>query len=103
MTETSNRVPGVNESDPDNVRMRSFQGGANGIGPRPTVDQTFGQMKYEDGDGAFAGLHLPNGLGSGLSGLPEANAGIAPALWDDPQAAPGATGPQQGKNGATRQ
>jgi hypothetical protein len=88
MTETSNQVPGPNEPDPDNVRLRSFQGGADGIGPTPsTPEVTYGQMKYmeDNGPGATAGA-AGGGAGSGLSGLPAADAGTAPAQFNDPGA-----------------
>jgi|GEM_PF-4069860 len=75
MTETSNRVPGRNEPDPDNVRFRSFQGGADGAGEPPNV--------------TTAVSHLPYNKSAGLSGLPAADAGAQPPQWDKTDAPPG--------------
>lgn len=85
------RVPGRNEPDPENIRMRSFQGGDDGLTEPPTEVPTFGGMKYLDGEGPFADVGTRNAA-AGLSGLPQANSGTAPALFNDPQAPSGATG-----------
>lgn len=92
---SGSRVPGRDEPDPENIRQRSFQGGTDSLPDRPTSDQTYGQMKYEDGQGPFANTKLPNGAGSGLSGLPQANAGAAPALFNSEESAPAPEGQRQ--------
>jgi hypothetical protein len=90
MTETNNtRVPGRDEPDPKNIRQRGFQGGTDSLSEPPTTDQTYGQMRYADGEGPFADVRLPNGAGSGLSGLPQANAGTVPPLYNDPKSPEG--------------
>lgn len=85
------RVPGADEPDPENRRLRPLQGGATGLTQPATMDQTYGQMRYADGEGPAAAKRLPNGTGSGLSGLPEATAGMVPPLYAEPasQDAPG--------------
>lgn len=92
MRDKTDRVPGRNEPDPENLRQRSFQGGADGTGEPATERPTYGDIAYEDGDGPAAGVRLPAGAGSGLSGLPAADAGNVPPLWDDPVSAPSPSG-----------
>lgn len=92
MREKEDRVPGPHEPDPENLRQRSYQGGADGIGEPATDWPTYGDIAYKDGDGPAADVRLPAGAGSGLSGLPQADAGTAPPLWDDPDSAPAPSG-----------
>lgn len=93
-------VPGRNEPDSRNIRQRSFQGGADGIpdayqaGGGPT-SVTYGDIRYEDGEGPAAGADMTGGTGSGLSGMPQATAGNIPPLWDDPTSAPAPSKPQK--------
>lgn len=82
MTDVDKRVPGPNESDPLMIRERSFQGGADGIGPRATKQWTYGDVRYADGEGPNANMKLPQGAGS-MMGLPQLNAGNIPPLWDE--------------------
>lgn len=83
-----NLIPSRDEPDPENIRQRSFQGGTDGVPDGfATTDQTYGMLKYEDGEtGPFANLKAVNGASSGLSGLPEADAGVAPAQFSNPEA-----------------
>ncbi len=76
--------------------LRPLQGGADGLPDGgPTIEVTYGMLRYEDGRGPLADLRLPRYKSAGLSGLPEADAGIVPPQWGDPDAPKGATGPQK--------
>lgn len=89
-----NRVPDRNEPDPQNERLRSFQGGADGLpdawqagGPARQV--TYGHTRYGDDHGPADSIVVEGGgAGSGLSGMPQANAGNVPPLWAEPGSAP---------------
>lgn len=74
--------------DPENYLFRPFQGGADGLSDPPTLAHTYGKTRYADGAGPNAGVNLPQGTGSGLSGLPAADAGNTPPLWAEPDSAP---------------
>lgn len=66
MTETDNHVPGPNEPDPDNVRFRSFQGGADSLGDvaHPERGEQYADIKRRQGGGPFDnGPHLANTVG----------------------------------------
>jgi hypothetical protein len=91
MANGPDRVPGRNQPDPENIRQRSFQGGTDGLSSPPTEIPTYGDMKYADGEGPFADVDGRK-LSAGLSGMPQANAGTAPALFNDPRTPPGQPG-----------
>lgn len=86
------RIPGPIEPDPENLRQRPFQGGTDGL-PGPAAEPVrYGDVKYMDGGGPAAEVELQRGgAGSGLSGLPQANAGNVPARFNDPDTPPGDT------------
>ncbi|HYF90793.1 MAG TPA: hypothetical protein VD969_00965 [Symbiobacteriaceae bacterium] len=84
MTENHpDRVPGRDEPDPLNIRQNSFQAGSDGLTQPPTKIPTYGDMKYEDGEGPNADFTSRN-AGAGLSGTARADAGTTPALFNDP-------------------
>ncbi len=69
---------------------RSLQGGADGI---PDVLQAepvrYGDFRYDDSEGPAADTTVRGGgAGAGLSGMPQANAGNVPPLWDDHDSSP---------------
>lgn len=68
------RIPGPNEPDPENLRQRPFQGGTDNLAGPPA------QGELQRG-----------GAGSGLSGLPQADAGNVPARFNSPDTPPGDT------------
>lgn len=81
----TDRIPSRGQPDPENIRMRSFQGGTDGLAAPPTAFPTYGQMKYMDDEGPASDLILENGgASSGLSGTPQANSGRVPARFNDP-------------------
>jgi hypothetical protein len=71
--------------------MRSFQGGTDGLSSPPTEIPTYGDMKYEDGEGPYADVATTK-LSAGLSGMPQANSGRAPAVFNDPDTPKGQPG-----------
>lgn len=77
------RVPGRNEPDPLNIRQNSFQAGSDGLTQPPTMRLTYGDMKYEDGEGPYADFSARD-QSSGLSGTAQADTGATPALFNDP-------------------
>jgi hypothetical protein len=79
------RVPGRDEPDPLNIRQNSFQAGSDGLSEPPTRIPTYGDMKYEDGEGPGASVTTREAA-SGLSGTKALDAGNVPALFNDPQA-----------------
>lgn len=52
MTETGNRVPGPNEPDPDNVRLRPLQGGTDSLSAPPDLPADYNTDEYQ---GALTG------------------------------------------------
>lgn len=43
---------------------------------------------YADDHGPYDDVKLPAGIGSGLSGMPQAEASVVPPLWADEDSAP---------------
>lgn len=77
--QNSDRVPGGNEADPENLRQRPFQGGTDGLTEPPTMSNP-GPKRNHDLYAKFEASDVT----AVAEGAAQGDAGASPALMSEP-------------------